>query len=74
MHRGCFALEYAVGGLYPLAPFVSALMRTPIGWIPLMLPFGFADALTSTLDGPTLYHTVRITGREMIKNLLYGKI
>jgi C-8 sterol isomerase len=44
------------------------------GWIPLMLPFGFADSISSTLDGPTLYHTVRITGREIIRNLLHGKI
>ena len=39
-----------------------------------MLGFGLADTFSSTLDYPTMYHTVRITGREIIRNLLHGKI
>lgn len=44
------------------------------GWIPPMLFFDFADGLSSTLDFPTLWKTTRITGREMIGNLLKGKL
>ncbi|THH09663.1 hypothetical protein EW145_g1842 [Phellinidium pouzarii] len=44
------------------------------GWIPLMLPFGLADILTSTLDLPTFFATARISGREMFNNLMMGKI
>ncbi|PVG03004.1 putative C-8 sterol isomerase erg-1 [Serendipita vermifera] len=44
------------------------------GWIPPMLPFGYADALVSTLDLITLWNTTRITAREIIRNLLAGKI
>jgi C-8 sterol isomerase len=39
-----------------------------------MMPFGLADTFSSTLDIPTLYNTIRITGREMTKYLLLGKI
>ncbi|GKZ19042.1 C-8 sterol isomerase [Aspergillus brasiliensis] len=44
------------------------------GWIPPMLFFGYADTFSSTLDFPTLWATSRITGREMISNLLKGKM
>lgn len=44
------------------------------GWIPPMLGFGYADALTSTLDFPTLWRTTWVTGREMVLNLARGKL
>ncbi|KAI0642708.1 ERG2 and sigma1 receptor-like protein [Trametes meyenii] len=44
------------------------------GWIPPMLPFGFADVFSSTLDYWSFFRTVRITAREFIRNLLIGKI
>ncbi|KAI0596540.1 ERG2/sigma1 receptor-like protein [Biscogniauxia sp. FL1348] len=44
------------------------------GWIPLMLFFGFADGLVSTLDFPTLWRTTFVTGREMVGNILVGKL
>nr|ODO03671.1 C-8 sterol isomerase [Cryptococcus depauperatus CBS 7855] len=58
---------------YGMIPETWALEYS-CGWIPLMLPFGFADGIFSTNDVITLYHTVRITGREMIRNLLAGKV
>lgn len=43
------------------------------GWIPGMLLFGFADGLTSTLDIPTLWATVRVTAQQMLGNFFIGK-
>lgn len=44
------------------------------GWIPLMLPFGFFDAIFSTLDIISVVNTLRLTGKAVIGELLIGKI
>ncbi len=43
------------------------------GWIPPMLFFGYADALSSTLDLPTLWRTTWVTGKLIVGNLARGK-
>jgi len=43
------------------------------GWVPAMLPFGMADAFSSTLDWGTLWKTVRITATRMGQQAMRGK-
>ncbi|KAF8251013.1 ERG2 and sigma1 receptor-like protein [Wilcoxina mikolae CBS 423.85] len=43
------------------------------GWIPSMLPFGFADTFTSTLDFANLWKTVYLTAVNTVNQLMVGK-
>ena len=44
------------------------------GNIPMMLPFGFADTFSSTLDFRALLRTMKLYTRSVVKNLAAGKI
>ncbi|KAA8912377.1 hypothetical protein TRICI_003494 [Trichomonascus ciferrii] len=44
------------------------------GWIPTMLPFGFLDSVTSTMDVWSLAKTVKLSAVNTVKNLLKGKL
>ncbi|KAK6524946.1 C-8 sterol isomerase [Arthrobotrys megalospora] len=56
---------------YALTGFALELAQ---GCIPCMLPFGFLEAVTSTMDYQSFGRTVWITARHMGQNLLQGKI
>jgi len=58
------------GNQYTLKGYALELAQ---GWIPSMLPFGFLDTFTSTLDWGNLWKTVYLTGRHMLGQMLIGK-
>jgi C-8 sterol isomerase len=76
MESGCFALEYARGWIPPMLGFGYAdseyfphLFFRCVRWKAKLV-----KAFSSTLDFPTLWRTTYVTGREMIGNLLLGKL
>lgn len=71
-----WALELAQGKfLFFLffSPTVTCLWEGVTGWIPSMLPFGFLDSFTSTLDFVNLWNTIYLTGKAIVGQLLVGK-
>ncbi|KAF2487952.1 erg2 C-8 sterol isomerase [Neohortaea acidophila] len=44
------------------------------GWIPGLFPLGYADGVFSTVDYVSLWDMTKITFREVVGNLLKGKI
>lgn len=54
-------------------PEGSFALELAQGYIPLMLPFGFIEVLTTTLDFETLIKTVKLSAQHMIGNMLKGK-
>ncbi len=75
--------EYKPGDMHVLPAGTAKGYRMPgkchaleyaRGIIPTMLPFGLADAFTSTLDAHSVAKTFRMYGQAVASNLMRGKI
>jgi C-8 sterol isomerase len=75
--------EYQPGDMHVLPQGTAKGYRMPgachaleyaRGFIPSMLPFGLADAFTSTLDARSVAKTFRMYGTAVVGNLMRGKI
>jgi len=44
------------------------------GWIPLMFPFGVVEVFTSTMDFVSLYGTLDVYAKNVIREITQGKI
>lgn len=87
MDSGCFALEYARGWIPPMLGFgyadgkfvdsFTVFLSCYVLEMKAVLGEYMANrivAFSSTLDFPTLWRTTVVTGREMIGNLMMGKL
>jgi C-8 sterol isomerase len=69
----CHVHPFRAAGGYRM-PDRCFAMEYARGAIPAMLPFGIADAATSTLDGKSVAKTFKAYAKAVVRNLAHGKI
>lgn len=69
----CHHLPRGSAGGYRIPEFCWALEYAR-GVIPAMLPFGYADTVSSTLDFRTMARALRLYGSQVVRQLAQGKL